>query len=166
MSLYRYAVSLQEAGATKYTHKEFAWDYRNALVKSVDSTSRVPQRLISKTDPGLLPPAAVTADILPLPLPGHPCPDLAGNKTCEAWSEDSSSDTWFHKLPARKFVYWDDSTRPAADFVGKYGRHRLYINNKDLQTFMIWILGATPNTSSGGGGKAGGKSNPMLDVIQ
>jgi hypothetical protein len=81
---------------------------------------------------------------MPLPLPV----DTQG-----AVSIDPKS--WRYPLAKSKWVYWDLKGSPAGlVHAGKYGNHDLYVAAGPLQDFLVWITGATANTS--GGGKAAG----------
>jgi hypothetical protein len=136
--------------------KQFVDAYTSTLVRAIDPAARIPA-LMSAPDADT--PTKLCLADFQLPLPGQL--SLSPSKCPEAWSWSDLAKDWTHRLPTSRWIYWD-KTPPVSGLrhVGRYGRHTLYVNDADLQDFMIWILGATPNTSatggkSGGGGKTG-----------
>jgi hypothetical protein len=153
--LYAYAIT-----RPKNNTQQFVNNYTMTLVKSVDPTARIPQ-LMAETYMSTTTNLCI-AD-LPLPLPGR----LQLHSSCQkSWSwEEVAARDWAHRLPTAKWVYWDsDIPSENIKHARRYGKHILYVNQESLQDFMIWILGATPNTSASAG-KAGGKpSTSQTDI--
>jgi hypothetical protein len=164
--LYHFAIALSDGSDSSidaYPYASFADDYIRTQVKSVDSTNTLPSKVM------LLPaPASATLSYeLPLPLP----PDLPGDAIQPdprnpKWIGATSPDRWPHRLPNAKWVYWDVSEPPeGTKSVGTFGKHALYVKEDQLQYFMIWILGASPNAAAaakGGGAKpSSGLINPI-----
>jgi hypothetical protein len=161
-ALYRYAISVEKVdskGTPLYSLNDFIDTYSAALVKTVDSSGRVPAILNVKADPGGQP-RAITVDTLPLVLPGGPIPNQFPK-----WEFHSSMDQWRYPLPVKKWLCWDRKLsaeeaklfKPVAHL---YGGHTFYVVNQDFENVLMWVFGATPNTSGGsskGGGAGQGK---------
>jgi hypothetical protein len=164
--LYHFAIALPAGNDSlidPYPFANFADDYIRSQVKSVDATNTIPSRVM------LLPgPASATLSYqLPLPLP----PDLTdGVKQVDdknpKWMGNTPPSQWPHPLPDAKWVYWDVPQTPAGTkAVGKYGKHTLYVKEDQLQYFMIWIIGATPNSNAGSKGGGAKPSSGLINPI-
>lgn len=143
-ALYRFAISLPDpANCDSAGVNSFVQGYTQTQVKSIDPNTVQVSKLFTAA-PIV---AGVTVDQVPMPLPSL---DNMGNIILQ-------SDQWQHPLACRKWVYWDQEPPKAAKaiHVGRFGHHDLYIVDGALEEFIVWIAGATPNTSGGGGGKGG-----------
>lgn len=154
--LYTYAVTRKSDDPK--AARAFANEYMSTLVKAIDPTARMP-RLMTQLDTET---TKLCLAYLPLVLPGTPSQSKSGCPDWK-WGEEVTANEWVHRLPHSKWVYWDPKAPPpdAPRRAGKYGDHVLYVNDSALQDFMIWILGATPNTSANAG-KGGGAGKPSV----
>jgi hypothetical protein len=148
--LYRLAVQLtpDDAAANKLLVRDFADRYLATQVKGLDPGTQNLSKLVTGGPITGAAAGGISIDEAPLPLPI----DTSG-----AVNTDPS--TWRYPLPGRKWIYWDLAAPPAGfENVGRFAGHHLYIARGGLQNFLIWISGATANTSGGGGKAPGGGS--------
>jgi hypothetical protein len=163
--LYHFAIALSDDRASSidtYTFASFADDYIKTQVKSVDSTNTLPSKVM------LLPaPASATLSYqLPLPLPPDLPSDAKPDPKNPKWIGAAPPDQWPHPLPNAKWVYWDTNEPPKdTKSVGTFGKHALYVKEDQLQYFMIWILGATPNSAAGAKGGGAKPSSGLINPI-
>jgi hypothetical protein len=161
-ALYAYTVALSAPGDSSSVKalQDFSDFYAGQIVKGIDpctANAVIPKYFndqTTTTDNKGQNQSCVSQNqrktLLPLPLPDQ---------------------ARFTPLPDHKWVFWnDDKATPDAVYVGEYSGHKLSVDQVALNKFLIWVIGATPNTagggagSGGGGGKGAGKSGPSTSM--
>ena len=145
--LYQFAVSLSDSQKRCTALSTFVAKYTATQVKSVDPSNILVARYTGVTPLNNNGNQGITTDQIPIPLPTY-------DKNNTLLSDTSQ---WQHPLPNAQWVYWDLALPADTRLIhaGHFGKHDIYVDPGSLQNFMVWIVGATANTT-GGGGKGGG----------
>jgi hypothetical protein len=156
-ALYELAISLGISGDTTLI-ETFVDHYTATQVKGVDPNTVAVARYVSTSAINNNGTQGLTVDQIPIPLPDYD----SSSKLI------SDSSMWHHPLPNKKWVYWDKQPAPVGTktiHAGRFGNHDLFVDEGALQSFMVWIMGATANTNGGGGGKGGGSQKGAQGLV-